>query len=106
MGLAWEVLGIVIKAPRNIYGFGDIAWFQSQERQLTCFRFHFLSTLGHSTEVLESARKMIALVQESDLLLARKCLLAKFASILLEAQPFDEAVAVAKEAIRGYSNIS
>ena len=102
MGFSKEALGIVAKALRSIHEFGDAAQFKTQERHITCFRFRFLGALGHSTEVLESTKEMITLVQESDLPLAAKSsLLTKCASILLEAQ----AEAVAKEAIRGYSNL-
>lgn len=106
MGLSKEALGIVTKALRSIHEFGDAAQFKTQERHITYFRFRFLGALGHSTEVSEGTKEMITLVQESDLPLAAKpSLLTKCASILLGAQRFNEAEAVAKEAIRGYSNL-
>lgn len=104
MGFSKEALGIVTKTLRSIHESGDAARFRSQEMPLTCFRFRFLSALGHSMEVVESTKEMISSVRESDLPLAAKSsLLVNFASILLEARRFDEAEAVAKEAICGFS---
>lgn len=64
MGLSKEALGIITKALRSIHESGDAARFRSRERPLTCFRFRFLSALGHSMEVVESTREMISSVRE------------------------------------------